>query len=77
MMNRFAKSVFFCNNQKFTVATKPEQEKGILCRRFIQYALVLWNYLYLSELLTKVESEEAMEDVIIIIRNGIAVHGSL
>lgn len=73
MMNRFAKSVFFGNNQEFTVATKPEQEKGILCRRFIQNAIVLWNYLYLSELLTKVESEEAMEDMIAIIRNGTAV----
>lgn len=73
MMNRFAKSVFFGNNQEFTVATKPEQEKGILCRRFIQNAIVLWNYLYLSELLTKVESEEAMEDMIAIIRNGTTV----
>jgi TnpA family transposase len=73
MMNRFAKSVFFGNNQEFTVATKPEQEKIILCRRFIQNAIVLWNYLYLSELLTKVESMDAMEEMISTIRNGTAV----
>ena len=73
MMNRFAKAVFFGNNQEFTVATKPEQEKIILCRRFIQNAIVLWNYLYLSELLTKVESEKALEEMIEAIRNGTAV----
>ena len=44
MMNRFANSLFFVDNQEFTVATKPEQEKIILCRRFIQNAIVLWNY---------------------------------
>ena len=37
------------------------------------FAIIGWNYLYLSELLTKVESEEAMEDMIAIIRNGTAV----
>jgi len=35
MMNRFTKSLFLGNNQEFTFATKPEQEKIILCRRFI------------------------------------------
>ena len=73
MYSRFAKSVFFGNNQEFTVATKTEQEKIILCRRFIQNAIVLWNYLYLSELLTKVESVDAMEEMISTIHNGTAV----
>lgn len=73
MMNRFAKAVFFGNNQEFTVATNPEQERIILCRRLIQNAIVLWNYLYLSELLTQVESQGALEEMVEIIRNGTAV----
>ena len=54
LMNRFSKAVFFGNNQEFQVATKEEQEKIILCRRLIQNSIVLWNYLYLSDLLTKI-----------------------
>lgn len=73
MMNRFAKAVFFGNNQEFTVATKPEQEKIILCRRLIQNAIVLWNYLYLSQLLTQVETQGALEEMLEVIRNGTAV----
>lgn len=58
LMNRFAKAVFFNNNQKFQVATKEEQEKIIQCRLLLQNAIVLWNYMYLSEILIKVQSEE-------------------
>jgi hypothetical protein len=43
MMNRFSKPVFFCNKQEFIDATKPEQEKIILCRRFIPNSIVLWK----------------------------------
>ena len=73
MMNRFAKAVFFGNNQEFQVATKQEQEKIILCRRLIQNAIVLWNYLYLSDLLAKVDSRPLLEEMLSVIRNGTAV----
>ena len=73
MMNRFAKAVFFGNNQEFQVATKEEQEKIVLCRLILQNAIVLWNYLYLSDLITKVESQEELEDFVNSIRNGTAV----
>jgi TnpA family transposase len=56
MMNRFAKAIFFGQNQEFQVATKEEQERIILCRRLIQNVIVLWNYLYLSDLLAKTKS---------------------
>ncbi len=72
-MNRFAKAVFFGQNQEFAVATKPEQEKIISCRRLLQNAIVLWNYLYLSDLLTHTESQPALEEMIRVIRNGTAV----
>ena len=73
MMNRFAKAVFFGNNQEFQVATKEEQEKIILCRTLLQNAIVLWNYLYLSELITKIESQEELEEIMAVIKNSTAV----
>ncbi len=73
LMNRFAKAVFIGNNQEFTVATKDEQEKVLLCRRLIQNAIVLWNYLYLSELVLKIKSQEELEEMIDVIRNGTAI----
>ena len=73
MMNRFAKAIFFGNNQEFTVATKEEQGRIILCRRLIQNAIVLWNYLYISDLLAKQDSPKEMEEMLEVIRNGTAV----
>jgi TnpA family transposase len=73
LMNRLAKAVFFSNNQEFQVATKEEQEKIIQCRLLIQNAIVLWNYMYLSEMLTKVQSQEELEEIMAVIKNSTAV----
>lgn len=78
LMNRFAKAVFFgniaaANRQEFQVATKEEQERIILCRRLIQNAIVLWNYLYLSDLLSKANSQQEVEEIIAVVKNGTPV----
>jgi TnpA family transposase len=73
LMNRFAKAVFFSNNQEFQVATKEEQEKIIQCRVLLQNAIVLWNYLYLSDLLSKTQSQAEIEEILDIVRNSTAV----
>ena len=73
LMNRFATEVFFSNNQEFQVATKEEQEKIIQCRLLLQNAIVLWNYMYLSEMLTKVQSQEELEEIMAVIKNSTAV----
>ena len=73
LMNRFAKAVFFSNNQEFQVAIKEEQEKIIQCRLLLQNAIVLWNYMYLSEMLTKVQSQEELEEIMAVIKNSTAV----
>jgi hypothetical protein len=70
LMNRFSKAVFFGQNQAFQAATQKEQEHTILCRSIIQNAIVLWNYLYLSDLLSKVEQQEEIEDIILTVRNS-------
>ena len=72
-MNRFGKAIFFGSNQMFQVATKEEQEKIIMCRTLLQNAIILWNYLYLSELVSQMESQQELEDLINIIRNSTAV----
>jgi TnpA family transposase len=73
LMNRFSKVVFFGQNQEFQAATKEEQERIILCRSIIQNAIVLWNYLYLSDLLSKVEQQEEVEEIILTVRNSTAL----
>lgn len=51
LSNRFSKAVFFANNSEFKSGTKEEQEISAVCKVLIQNAIVLWNYLYLSQLL--------------------------
>ena len=51
LSNKFSKAVFFDKNSEFTVATREEQEIVTACKTLIQNAIVLWNYLYLSQLL--------------------------
>jgi len=73
LVNRFSKAVFFGGNQVFGVATKEEQEKIIHARRLIQNAIILWNYLYLSELLSKTTDQAQLESVLDAVRNGTAI----
>lgn len=46
---KFAKAVYHGGNQESLQATKEEQEKAEACKRLIQNAIILWNYLYLSK----------------------------
>jgi hypothetical protein len=73
LVNQFSKAVFFGGNQVFAVATKEEQEKIIHARRLIQNAVILWNYLYLSELLSKTTDQTQLESVLNAVRNGTAI----
>ena len=70
LVNRFSKVVYFAGNQEFDVGTKQEQERIILCRRFLQNAIILWNYLYLTELLEKTENKEELKEILEDIRNA-------
>src|SRR3990167_5078314 len=51
LSNKFSKAVFFANNQEFTEGIKEEQQMIAACTVLIQNAIVLWNYLYLSQAL--------------------------
>jgi TnpA family transposase len=47
--NKFAKAVFHDNNHEFRQETRDEQLIAEGCKRLIENAIILWNYLYLSE----------------------------
>lgn len=70
LSNKFSRAVRFANNQEFNVATREEQNIADACRRLIQNAIVLWNYLYLSELIANLDSEEKKNAVLKIIQEG-------
>lgn len=51
LSNRFSKAVFFANNQEFREGTKEDQEISVACKVLIQNTIILWNYIYLSQIL--------------------------
>lgn len=46
---RFSKAVFFDRDRAFQHGTLREQESAIICKLILQNAIILWNYLSLSE----------------------------
>lgn len=58
LTNLFSKAIFFGGNQEFNYATKEEQDIALGCRQLIQNAIVLWNYLYISQKLAEIEDPQ-------------------
>lgn len=59
--NKFGKAVFHGQNQEFHQETKEEQLIAEGCKRLIENAIILWNYLYLSEKLTEMDEASRKE----------------
>ena len=55
--NRFSKAVFFGNNAEFIFASQEEQNIANNCKRLIQNAVILWNYLYIDKKLRDAKSQ--------------------
>jgi TnpA family transposase len=70
LSHKFAKAVFFGNNQEFDVESKEEQDIIVNCRRLIQNIIVLWNYLYLTRLLMEESDTEKQQEIVRIVLNG-------
>ncbi len=70
LANKLTRAIRFANEQEFNVATREEQDLVDACRRLIQNAIILWNYMYLSELIANEESGEKRKELIEIIVNG-------
>ena len=71
--NKFAKAIFFGNNQEFEYVTKEEQDIADSCKRLIENSIICWNYLYLSQKLTDIEDKTEKDRTIFIIKNGSVV----
>ncbi len=70
LANKFSKAVFFANNQEFQDGTKEEQEIATACKVLIQNAIVLWNYLYLSQRLSNTVDPSERENMVASITGG-------
>jgi TnpA family transposase len=64
LSHQFAKAVFFGNNQEFKVGTKEEQEIALACRHVIQNAIILWNYLFISDKISKSKTKEEYSKIL-------------
>jgi TnpA family transposase len=73
--NRFAKAVFFGNNSEFQVATTEEQNIANNCKRLIQNAITLWNYLYISKKIERATIADK-ENIIETLKKSSIVHWS-
>ena len=69
LSNRFSSIIFFANNQEFTQNTKEDQEIAVQCKMIIQNLIILWNYLMLTKLIMRCDSERK-EEIIDIIKHG-------
>jgi TnpA family transposase len=70
LSNKFSDAVFFANNQEFKQGSKNDQETAMNCRMLIQNAIVLWNYLYLSQLLANCKDKAQQNEMLNIIKNS-------
>ncbi|WP_422358908.1 Tn3 family transposase [Reichenbachiella sp.] len=61
LWHKFAKEVWFGNNQEFTVGEQEAQELALSCRNLIQNAIVLWNYLSLTMKLSQLKEKESQK----------------
>jgi len=68
--NKFSNAVFFDNDQAFQDGTKEEQELSTACMVLIQNCIILWNYMYLSNLILDTEDMEQRSAIIEAITQG-------
>lgn len=70
---KFARAVFFDNDQAFRYGTLERQQAASDCRILLQNCIVLWNYLALSELLMSTRDPTARRDALRSIQSGSVV----
>lgn len=73
LSNRFSKAVFFANNREFQDGTKEEQELALAYKVLIQNAIVLLNYLYLSQRLSNTTDARQRDEMLASITRGSSI----
>ena len=71
--NKFAKAVFYGNNQEFQQSPKDEQLIADGCKRLIENAIICWNYLYLSQKVIDTQTEQEKQNLLNAIKSGSVV----
>lgn len=69
-VNRFSKAVFYANSGEFMQGISDNQEIAVNCKMLIQNSIILWNYLYLSQLLTNCSEDNGRNETVDLIKNG-------
>ncbi|MGB6151614.1 MAG: Tn3 family transposase, partial [Pricia sp.] len=68
--HQFAKAIFFGNNQNIKMGSKEEQEVIVATRHLIQNSIVLWNYLKISDKLSKCSSKAELEEMLATVKDS-------
>lgn len=68
--NKFSKVVMVGNNTEIDYQTKEDLDKATSCTRLIKNAIICWNYMYLTNLLTATEDKEQREQILKSLKNG-------
>lgn len=76
LSNKFSNAVFYANNSEFKQGTSDEQQLAVACKVLIQNAIVLWNYLYLSELLANCHDDKERDEMVSMIKEGSMINWS-
>lgn len=68
--NKFSAAVFFDNDHAFQDGSMSQQEVAINCKLLLQNAIILWNYLSLSEHVINTPDIDERSQIISAIRRG-------
>jgi len=67
---KFAKAIAFSNNQEFSEGDKQMQDIIVNCRRLLENMVICWNYLYLTQRLTALNSENEKQELLETFKNS-------
>lgn len=70
LSNKFSKAVFFDKSHEFQTGYQADMEIITACKVLIQNAIVLWNYLYLSQMLVNINSLQVRSTLLDAIRSS-------
>ena len=63
LANRFSGVVSFANNQEITQVHRDDQEIAAMCKLIVQNLIILWNYIELTKLIMRADTEQKKEEL--------------
>jgi TnpA family transposase len=71
--NKLGKAIKYARNQEFLEETKEDQIRVESCKRLIANSIICWNYMHLTNVLLKEESDTKRREMLDVIKNGSVV----